>query len=410
MKTSSTPGSDDEGAVVSDNDLAQYMPQPDADGFIFPERILSNNNKKEKTTTTPVSRNVPSWPDSTCIDLTDDDPLPISAAAVVPVVDSSEDEEPTTRQHHQPRVESAFMSSSSAASSSSRETTPTPTPNTIEKSDPGYLDFDELMDDVEEEIDVTGMATSDEMDIQREDQQDMLTEEEYQLEEDTPLENSRVKRPNPTEQSTTTTTTDFDPAMMEDDNFDDFDISAELSDVNSSIFESPAPPPARGATSKAHRSSMKIPHQPAITTTTTTKVNDNTMIKTTARRIHLDKDMVVRSKRKKRRCNKLPTGYVYDYCMFYHAELEPLDGDAPHPESPYRILEIYKRLERQGLLDQCVRIDSRYASRQEILNVHEFEHYDKMRALEGKKKLESHVQSTLSLINLLYRYGPQSTN
>lgn len=376
MKTSSTPGSDDEGAVVSDNDLAQYMPQPDADGFIFPERILSNNNNKKEKSTTPVSRNIPSWPDSTCIDLTDDDPLPISAAAVVPVVDLSEEEEPTTRQHHQPRVESAFISSSSAASSS-RETTPTPK-NTIEKNDPGYLDFDELMDDVEEEeIDVIGMATSDEMDIQRENQQDMLTEEEYQLEEDTtPFQSSHVKS---TEQSTTRT--DFDP-VMEDDNFDDFDISAELSDVNSSIFESPAPAP-RGAPSKAHRSSMKIPHQPA--TTTTTKVNDNTMINTTARRIHLDNDRMVRSKRKKRRCNKLPTGYVYDYCMFYHAELEPLDGDAPHPESPYRILEIYNRLWRQGLLKQCVRIKGRYATRQEILNVHEFEHYEKMRALEGTK-------------------------
>lgn len=404
MKTSSTPGSDDEGAVVSDNDLAQYMPQPDADGFIFPERILSssnNNSSKKEKSTTPVSRNVPSWPDSTCIDLTDDDPLPISAAAVVPVVDSSEDEqeqEPTTRQHQQPRVESAFISSSSAASSS-RETTPTP--NTVEKSDSGYLDFDELMEDVEEEeeeeIDVTGMATSDEMDIQQE-QHDMLTEEEYQLEEETALEGSRVKQPRPVP-TEPTTTSNFDPGM-EDDTFDDFDISAELSDVNSSIFESPAPalPPSKAH----HRSSLKIPHhhhhQPS---TTTTKVNDTTMIKTTARRIHLGKDMMVRPKPKKRRCNKLPTGYVYDICMFFHAELEPLDGDAPHPESPYRIYEIYKRLRNEGLLDQCVRIKSRYANRQEILNVHEFEHYDKMRALEGKvTHTHTHMHHVLIIIIL----------
>lgn len=332
MKTSSNQGSDDEGA----DELAPFMPRPGADGFIFPECILNHSNPK--TAATKVS----SWPSSTCIDLTDDDPAPMEGAAVVPVVDLSGDEqEHTTR-----REESAFISSPS----SSRHTTPTS--NTIDKND---QESDELMD---KDIDITGIATSD-------DNQDILTEKEYQLDDTA----TSVSPPPPP------TTTRIDEATaMEEDDFDDFDISAELSDVNSSVFESPAP--------KTHGSSINIPQQPTFTTTVNT-INGNNSMKTTTQRIRLGKKLE-RSRLKKRRCNKLPTGYVYDICMFFHAELEPLDGDAPHPESPYRIYEIYKRLKREGLLDHCLRIESRYATRHEILKVHGYDHYDKMRSLEGK--------------------------
>ncbi|KAI7883604.1 hypothetical protein K492DRAFT_205271 [Lichtheimia hyalospora FSU 10163] len=345
MKTSSTPGSDDEGAIVSDNELEQFMPKPDADGFIFPERILN----KQKT---PVTRNVPSWPDRACIDLTDEDSVPVTAPAVVPVVNLSEDEDNnnTTRQE-EPNVSEAFI----ASSSSSRETTPT-----TEKSD---IDFDEIMDE-NENVDITGIATdADDMDIR----QDMLSEE-YQLDETSRENNSTTK---------SMTGTPFSPVVEDnttmDDGFGDFDISTELSDVNSSIFESPT----MTATNKTQPSSMKIPQQPSEPLVNT--VNER-WIKT-PRRIRLGKDLE-RPRQKKRRCSKLPTGYVYDICMFFHAELEPLDGDAPHPESPYRIYEIYKRLKNEGLLDQCTRIKSRYANRQEVLKVHGLDHYERMRELE----------------------------
>ena len=367
MKTSSTPGSDDEGAVVSDNELEQFIPKPDADGFIFPERILN----KQKTT---VTRNVPSWPDRACIDLTDEDSVPITAPAVVPVVDLSEQEDNNTTRQEEPNVSEAFI----ASSSSSRETTPTA--NMTEKSD---MDFDEMMDE-NDNVDITGIATD-------ADDMDMLSEE-YQLDETSRENNSTTN---------SMTGTHFNPVVEDntgmDDGFGDFDISTELSDVNSSIFESPT----ITATDKAHSSSMKIPQQPSEPIVNT--VNEK-WIKT-PRRIHLEKDLE-RPRRKKRRCSKLPTGYVYDICMFFHAELEPLDGDAPHPESPYRIYEIYKRLKHEGLLDQCTRIKSRYANRQEVLKVHGLDHYENMRELEGKQIFNQYV----FILIQVYRYGSKSTD
>ncbi|KAI8874801.1 histone deacetylase superfamily [Backusella circina FSU 941] len=68
----------------------------------------------------------------------------------------------------------------------------------------------------------------------------------------------------------------------------------------------------------------------------------------------------------------LPTGYVYDVYMSFHATPDPTEI---HPEDPRRIFKIYNRLAKNGILDECLRIKSRMATKREILLVHTASHY-----------------------------------
>jgi histone deacetylase 6 len=68
----------------------------------------------------------------------------------------------------------------------------------------------------------------------------------------------------------------------------------------------------------------------------------------------------------------LPTGYVYDVFMSFHATPDPTEI---HPEDPRRIFKIYNILAKNGILAECKRIKSRKATRNEILLAHTPSHY-----------------------------------
>ncbi|KAI9321337.1 hypothetical protein BX666DRAFT_2072215 [Dichotomocladium elegans] len=86
----------------------------------------------------------------------------------------------------------------------------------------------------------------------------------------------------------------------------------------------------------------------------------------------------------KLRYSLLKTGYVYDISMYFHQQLATLfDRDDPHPESPHRIYVIYKELKRDGYLDYCERINSRCATKEEVLRVHTEDHYNMMKSLQS---------------------------
>ncbi|KAI8641223.1 hypothetical protein BD408DRAFT_418598 [Parasitella parasitica] len=72
----------------------------------------------------------------------------------------------------------------------------------------------------------------------------------------------------------------------------------------------------------------------------------------------------------------LKTGFVYDTAMSYHAT--PDDTEI-HPEDPRRIFKIFNIIERRGLLSECKRIKSRRATKEEILLVHNINHYRTLR-------------------------------
>lgn len=77
---------------------------------------------------------------------------------------------------------------------------------------------------------------------------------------------------------------------------------------------------------------------------------------------------------------RLKTGFVYDTAMSYHATPNPMEI---HPEDPRRIFKIFNILEQHGLLQECERIASRRATKQEILLVHNIIHYRKLRDTTG---------------------------
>lgn len=76
----------------------------------------------------------------------------------------------------------------------------------------------------------------------------------------------------------------------------------------------------------------------------------------------------------------LKTGFVYDTAMSYHATPNPMEI---HPEDPRRIFKIFNILEQNGLLGECERINSRRATKEEILLVHNILHYRTIRETAG---------------------------
>lgn len=69
----------------------------------------------------------------------------------------------------------------------------------------------------------------------------------------------------------------------------------------------------------------------------------------------------------------MKAGYVYDPAMCSHFKLND-----SHPEQPRRITSIYDTLDKSGILEHFVQIESRKASKEELALVHSDEHIDLM--------------------------------
>lgn len=89
------------------------------------------------------------------------------------------------------------------------------------------------------------------------------------------------------------------------------------------------------------------------------------------------------------------TGLVYDVRMRFHVEVEPKQEHGVHPEDPRRIYSIYQELVEAGLVDDpespgpvsnvvLGRIPARFASKEEICEVHSERHYEWVNSLKGQ--------------------------
>ncbi|KAI8391519.1 uncharacterized protein BYT42DRAFT_488979 [Radiomyces spectabilis] len=96
---------------------------------------------------------------------------------------------------------------------------------------------------------------------------------------------------------------------------------------------------------------------------------------------------------------RLQTGYVYDVLMSYHQETGTQLPDS-HPENPLRIFYIYEEFRKQGFLDECVRIPAVKASKDDILAVHDLEHYRTIRST--RKMAATHLRALQEEYDSIY--------
>jgi histone deacetylase 6 len=82
--------------------------------------------------------------------------------------------------------------------------------------------------------------------------------------------------------------------------------------------------------------------------------------------------------------SKREIGLVYDRRMARHSNME----EPNHPERPERILEMIKRHEEYGLMERTVKIESRSASREELLLLHDPVYFDNMASLPEMSQKE----------------------
>jgi hypothetical protein len=100
--------------------------------------------------------------------------------------------------------------------------------------------------------------------------------------------------------------------------------------------------------------------------------------------------------------SQLPSGICYDARMKWHAELEtPKDRSDYHPEDPRRIEFIYRTICDAGLVKDpnltkgtlvdrpLKRIQAEYASRDEILTVHDAQHFEFLKESSGEAEIFS---------------------
>ncbi|KAJ8257781.1 hypothetical protein GJAV_G00189620 [Gymnothorax javanicus] len=73
------------------------------------------------------------------------------------------------------------------------------------------------------------------------------------------------------------------------------------------------------------------------------------------------------------------TGLVYCDTFAYHRCL----WDSSHPECPERVTAIMEKLEKEGLLSRCVRIEARAATEDELLLVHTREYVELMKSTQN---------------------------
>jgi len=95
-------------------------------------------------------------------------------------------------------------------------------------------------------------------------------------------------------------------------------------------------------------------------------------------------------------------GIVYDEEMTKHHDLE----DDEHPEQPARITSIYGKLQEAGLVDRCVRFQSKKATREQLLLKHTAKHVDAMMKLESLSEADAIEQGHKYRSVYL---GPEST-
>ena len=92
-----------------------------------------------------------------------------------------------------------------------------------------------------------------------------------------------------------------------------------------------------------------------------------------------------------RRRARPPTGLVFDERMLKHR-----NPAGAHPERPDRIRRIFSELEKQALVEDCLRLPCREASREELRLAHTRRHCDKLERLErggfdSDRALNDHV-------------------
>lgn len=75
------------------------------------------------------------------------------------------------------------------------------------------------------------------------------------------------------------------------------------------------------------------------------------------------------------------TAYIYDPTMLRH-RAGPFSPDPDHPEAPGRIKGIFNTLVENRLIPQMLSLESRSATKSEILLVHSLEHWNKVEALQ----------------------------
>lgn len=71
-------------------------------------------------------------------------------------------------------------------------------------------------------------------------------------------------------------------------------------------------------------------------------------------------------------------GYVYDDMMLLH------NPQTEHPEMPERILQIFHKLQRGGVIKYMKRVPIRDARKYEVLLVHSEDHWEKVEAIKRK--------------------------
>ncbi|KAI7849184.1 hypothetical protein BDC45DRAFT_449100 [Circinella umbellata] len=94
----------------------------------------------------------------------------------------------------------------------------------------------------------------------------------------------------------------------------------------------------------------------------------------------------------------LKTGYVYDVIMSFHAQLA--EDDEPHPEDPRRIYSIYKCMLDNGLLNDCVRLPIRQATKNEILSIHDARYYNTL--IKTKDMSREELEKEAERYNSIY--------
>lgn len=90
------------------------------------------------------------------------------------------------------------------------------------------------------------------------------------------------------------------------------------------------------------------------------------------------------------KCKTIMSGLVYDERMVAHE-------DIPGCEIGERIISIYKRLQREGLVSKCVNVAAREATTAELLRVHTIKHINAIDRLESMT--DDEIQAFESKLN-----------
>ncbi|KAH8306583.1 hypothetical protein KR018_006132, partial [Drosophila ironensis] len=79
-----------------------------------------------------------------------------------------------------------------------------------------------------------------------------------------------------------------------------------------------------------------------------------------------------------------PTALIYDESMTSHCCI----WDTKHYECPERFTRVLERCRDLNLVDRCMRVPARYATKEEILRLHTEEHYERLEQTSGSPNVE----------------------